>query len=313
MKRKNVSHFAAISMAVLLCSVIMSPAMVNAGEATVNLGSTVNFAVLASSTITNTGSTVISGTAGGDVGLYPGTAVIGFPPGTISDGVIHANDTLASTAQTDLVTAYNDAAGRTFTSDLTGQDLGGKTLTSGVYKFDSSAMLTGTLTLDAEGDPDAAFIFQIGSTLTTASNSIVNLINEAQYCRIFWQVGTSATLGTNSQFIGHIFAMSSITATTGATVQGQLLARNGAVTLDTNIITNGICAAPTSTPAITTTPTPTPTPAPTAAVPTPTIAPTISENESPQTGETGGLGIAGLILIVLAGGSFLYFKKRSLN
>jgi len=213
-----------------------------AAEATVDLGSTENFAVLASSTVTNTGSTVISGSAGGNVGLSSGTSVTGFPPGTISDGAIHIADAVALQAQTDLVVAYNDAAGRTVTSNLTGQDLGGMTLTSGVYKFDSSAQLTGTLTLDAEGDPDAAFIFQIGSTLTTASDSTIVLTGGAVYCRVFWQVGSSATLGTDSQFIGHIFAMTSITATNGAEIQGQLLARTGAVTLDSNIITNGVCA-----------------------------------------------------------------------
>jgi len=218
------------------------PTMSIAAQAKVDLGATSNFAVLAGSTITNTGTTTISGSAGADVGLYPGTSVTGFPPGIVAGGTIYAADAVASLAQTDLGLAYNDALSRTTTMDLTGQDLGGLTLTSGVYTFSSSAQLTGTLTLDAQGDPEAVFIFRIGSTLTTASGSNVNLINSARYCRTFWQVGTSATLGTDSHFAGHIFALTSITANTGASVQGQLLALNGAVTLDTNTITNGICA-----------------------------------------------------------------------
>lgn len=300
-------------MAVLICAMIIAPVKVLAAEATVDLGSTVNFAVLAASTVTNTGSTVISGSAGGDVGVSSGTSVTGFPPGTISDGTIHLGDTAAIQAQTDLVTAYNDAAGRSVTTNLTGQNLGGMILKSGVYRFDSAAQLTGTLTLDAEGDPDAAFIFQIGSTLTTANASSVVLINEAQYCRVFWQVGSSATLGTNSQFIGHIFAMTSITATTGATIQGQLLARTGAVTLDTNIITNGVCVAATPPPdEPTVTPTPpaivtppavvAPTPTPVAITTTPAPVVVAADADVPQTGTGGNSGLfIGLMLLSVAG------------
>lgn len=302
-------------MVVLICAMILAPVKVLAAEATVNLGSTVNFAILAASTVTNTGSTVISGSAGGDVGVSSGTSVTGFPPGTISDGTIHLGDAVAIQAQTDLVTAYNDAAGRSVTTNLTGQDLGGMILKSGVYRFDSAAQLTGTLTLDAEGDPDAAFIFQIGSTLTTANASSVVLINEAQYCRVFWQVGSSATLGTNSQFIGHIFAMTSITATTGATIQGQLLARTGAVTLDTNIITNGVCAAATpppeeSEPVVTPTPpaivTPpavvAPTPTPVAITTTPAPVVVAADADVPQTGTNSSSGLfIGLMLLSVAG------------
>jgi hypothetical protein len=282
-----INRLIATSLAILLCYVLLPSVTVKASEPPVELGSTVNFAVLAGTTVTNTGSSVISGSAGGDVGVSPGSAITGFPPGTISDGTVHSNDALAIEAQTDLITAYNDAAGRSVTTDLSGQDLGGMTLTSGVYLFTSSAQLTGTLTLDAEENPDAAFIFQIDSTLTTAEDSIISLINEAQYCRVFWQVGSSATLGINSQFIGHILAMTSITATTGATVQGQLLAREGAVTLDSNTITNGVCAAP-----------------------TPTITPTSSPaQESPQTGDSGIYGFSGLILFSLAFGFTFYLKR----
>jgi hypothetical protein len=213
-----------------------------AAEAPVPLGTTSTFAVLAGSTVTNTGATVVDGDAGGDVAVSPGSAITGFPPGTLT-GMTHANDGVAIQAQADLVTAYDNAANRPTTQDLTGQDLGGLTLMPGVYSFSSEAQLTETLTLDAQGDPDAVFIFKIGTALTTASDSTVSLVNGARYCRTFWQVGSSATLGTGSHFVGHLFAMASVTANTGATVQGQLLARSGAVTLDTNNITNGVCAA----------------------------------------------------------------------
>ena len=149
---------------------------------------------------------------------------------------------MAIKAKDDLVTAYNDAAGRTPVTTIP-SELGGRTLTPGTYdSVDGTFKITGKLTLDAKGDPNGVFVFKTASTLVTASASDVNLINSARFCRTFWQVGSSATLGTNSHFVGHIFAMQSITATTGATVQGQLLARNGAVTLDTNTITNGFCA-----------------------------------------------------------------------
>lgn len=295
----------------MLAVVFAAPAKSYAAEAAVNLGTTGTFAVLAGSTITSTGATAISGSAGGDVGLSPGSAVIGFPPATISDGLMHTADAIAIQAKADLVTAYNDAAGRTTTTDLTGQALGGITLTAGVYSFDTSAQLTGTLTLDGQGDPEAVFIFKIGSTLTTASGSLVNLINGARYCRVFWQVGTSATLGTTSTFAGHILAMESITATTGAMVQGQLLARNGAVTLDTNIIINGVCEV---------VPTPTTTAAPTTTVlPTTTIV--TATTVTPTTTTPGGqlpntatpwytilIAGAGLLLI-----GALVFKSRKIN
>jgi len=328
-----VSRSASVCLAVILCTFFASPGTVRAAEATVNLGTTASFAVLAGSTITNTGSTVISGSAGGDVGVWPGASATGFPPATVSDGSIHLGDAVAQQAQSDLTIAYDDAASRTVTQNLTDQDLGGMTLVSGVYAFDSSAQLTGTLTLDAENNPDAAFIFQIGSTLTTASNSTVNLINGAQYCRVFWQVGSSATIGTGSQFIGHIFALTSITATTGATVQGQLLARNGAVTLDTNTITNGVCAAPTPTPTPTVSPTPVPTVTPTPTVsptpeatttptvspaPTATTAPTASPTPTSdtgvtKTGEMGGVGFIGVGLLFVVGGLAIFLRRRRVN
>jgi len=199
------------------------------------LGSAGSFAVLAGSTVTNTGPSVI---LTGNLGVSPGSAVTGFPPGTVNaPGVIHAADAVAATAQSDLTTAYNALAGLAPTSVLTGMDLGGLTLTSGVYFFASSAQLTGTLTLNAMGDPNAFWVFQIGSTLTTASNSsVINAGNNALY----WQVGSSATLGTDTDFSGNIVALTSITMTTDADILcGSALARNGAVTMDTNTISTG--------------------------------------------------------------------------
>lgn len=203
----------------------------------VDLGKANNFAVLAGSTITNTGSTIING---GDVGLSPGTAITGFPPGVVSfPYTIHAADAVALMAKADLTTAYNAAAGLALTKDLTGQDLGGLTLTPGVYFFSSSAQLTGTLTLNDQGNPDAVFVFQIGSTLTTASDSSVVSINDPSTpgISVFWQVGSSATLGTGTDFQGNILADTSITANTDVTVDGRLLAETGAVTLDEDTIT----------------------------------------------------------------------------
>ena len=155
-----------------------------AQAAAVDLGTAAAFGVLASSTVTNTGASVI----GGDVGVSPGTAITGFPPGSFT-GTEHAGDAVAAKAQADASTAYNVAAGLASTDNLTGQDLGGLILTPGVYTFSSSAQLTGTLTLNGEGNPNAVFIFQIGSTLTTASASDVNLINGASGANVFWQVG----------------------------------------------------------------------------------------------------------------------------
>jgi hypothetical protein len=149
---------------------------------------------------------------------------------------------VAAQAQADLVAAYNSASGQTGAVTVSG-DLGGRTLAPGVYNSASSLGLTGTLTLDGQGNPDAVFIFQIGSALTTASASNVNLINGAQACNVFWQVASSATLGTNSNFTGTLLAMQSITATTGTVVNGRMLARNGAVTLDINSVTRPICTA----------------------------------------------------------------------
>jgi hypothetical protein len=215
----------------------VAPAQQSDGDP-VLLGTTESFAVLGGTTVTNTGSSVISG----DVGVAPGLAVTGFPPGTVNNGTIRRGDEVAAQAQADLTTAYDDAAGRTPTEEVD-TELGGQTLTTGVYDSASGTFgITGDLTLDGEGDPDAVFIFQTESTLITASASQVVFINGAQACNVFWQVGSSATLGTSSSFAGNILALTSITATTGATVDGRLLARNGAVTLDSNTIAQSECA-----------------------------------------------------------------------
>lgn len=222
-----------------------------AAQSPVGLGTAASFAVLAGTTVTNTGPSVITG----DLGVSPGSAVTGFPPGTVI-GAQHAADAVALQAQNDLTTAYNDAAGRTPATSVAG-DLGGRTLVSGVYKSTSSLGLTGAVTLNAQGDPSAVFIFQVASTLITASASHVDLINGAQACNVFWQVGSSATVGTGSAFAGNILALTSITVTTGSTIDGRALARNGAVTLDDDVITAPTCETPPPPP-----PTPTPTPTP---------------------------------------------------
>jgi hypothetical protein len=210
--------------------------------AQISLGTAQSFGVLGGSTVTNTGATTVNG----NVGVSPGTAVTGFPPGVIIGGAIHNNDAVAVQAQNDLTIAYNDIASTPCTVDLTGQNLGGLTLTPGVYCFSSSAQITGALTLNALGNPNALFLFKIGSTLTTASGASVTVINGGSSCnRVFWQVGSSATIGTGTSFAGDILALTSITLTTGANTSGRVLARNGAVTLDTNNVnTCGVLVCP---------------------------------------------------------------------
>lgn len=221
----------------------------NAKAATnIDLGAADSFAVLGGSTITNTGSSVITG----DLGISPGSSVTGFPPGTVIGGAIHTADATANLAQVALTSAYI-AADQPCTQNLTGQDLGGLILTPGVYCFDTSAQLTGSLTLNAVGNADAVFIFKVGSTLTTASGSSVVMINDAQACHVFWQIGSSATFNTNTNFKGNTLALVSITLNTGTNIDGRVLARNGAVTLDTNNVTTPICLAATTTTTTTTT------------------------------------------------------------
>ncbi len=185
--------------------------------------------------MTNTGPTVIIG----NLGLNPGTSVTGFPPGAVTGGAIHINDMLAIQGQASAAIAYGQLAGQAFDTNLTGQDLGGLTLLPGVYRFDTAAQLNGTLTLDTGGDPNAAFHFQIGTDVTTGTNSAIVLmgLNGAVNQNVFWQVGSSATLGTATSFYGSLLAFTSITLNTGVTLDyGRVLALNGAVTLDSNSI-----------------------------------------------------------------------------
>lgn len=210
--------------------------MASAGPAPIPLGASGSFATLAGSTVTSVGATQLNG----DLGVSPGTGVTGFPPGIVT-GSIHAGDDAAAQAKNDLLTAYNDGAGRLGAAVLPG-NLGGLTFTPGLYKNSTSTMISGTgangiLTLDAQGDPNAVFIFQMGSTLTTDSSTQVVLSGGAKAANVYWQVGSSATLGTTSIFKGNILADQSITLTTGATLEGRALTRVGAVALDSNTIT----------------------------------------------------------------------------
>jgi hypothetical protein len=220
----------------LAIGLVASPA--DADQAPVGLGTAASFAVLAHTTVTNTGPSTISG----DLGVSPGTAVTGFPPGIVISGTQHVTDAVAAQAQLDVTTAYNDAAGRLPVTSVSA-DLTGQTLAPGVYGGPTLG-LTGTVTLDAQNNPAAVFVFKAASTLITATSSVVALTGGATACNVYWQVGSSATLGTNSTFVGSVMALASVTANTGATISGRLLARTGAVTLDDNTITKPTCTTP---------------------------------------------------------------------
>jgi len=248
MKRNYAKYLNILVIVAVVLTAVLSATSPALAATEPSLGTAAAFAVLGGSAITNAGSTTIAG----DVGISPNGAssVTGFPPGSYT-GTLHAADAVALQAQNDVTTAYNTLAGQAYDVDKTGQDLGGQTLPPGVYRYSTSAQLTGTLTLDAQGNPNAVFIFQIGSTLTTASGSRVVVINGGSNCKVYWQVGSSATIGTTTAFAGNILALTSITLNNGATLAGRALARNGAVTMDTNNI--AIC--PASCPTITLAPT----------------------------------------------------------
>jgi type VI secretion system secreted protein VgrG len=202
------------------------------------LGAAENFAVLGGSTVTNTGGSTVTG----DLGVYPGSSVTGLGSMTLN-GTLHLTDTAAQMGQSAAGAAYIGLAAMAYTTNLTGQNLGGLVLKSGIYHFDSAAQLSGMLTLDAQGNSNAFWVFQIGSTLITADSSSVRVINagsgSGSNSGLFWQVGSSATLGTGTSFEGNILALTSITMNTAAMIEyGRALALNGAVTMDTNTINN---------------------------------------------------------------------------
>jgi len=278
---------------------------------TVPLLSAANYSVIAYATVTNTGPSVLNNS----VGLSPGTDVVGFPPGIVTPpAIIDATTPTAAQAKLDLTAAYVDAAGRPLNATVT-SDLTGLTLVGGVYAGPSKSPLSlaGTLVLDGEGNPNSVFIFQTDSTLITGSASTVSLINGAQECNVFWQVGSSATLGTGSVFAGNILALTSIAVTTGVTVHGRALAQNGEVTLDNDVFTSPTCdlttpvttttavGGGTTAPADTTPPTSPPGTAPPGTGPTGTI---------PRTGSQSGTTLLLAAAALALGAAATRFARR---
>jgi len=284
---------------IAVCLVFAAIPIGIAQAAPVNLATAQPFVVLSGAGATNTGPSVLNG----DLGVSPGTSLSGFGAPAVVNGAVHANDGVAAQAQADLTTAYNVAAGQAISpgNELTGQNLGGLTLTPGAYGFSSSAELTGQLTLDAQGDPNAQFVFVIGTTLVTESASSVILTNGASPCNVYWKVGSSATFGSGTAFEGNVLALETISMTSGVTFLGRALARNGEVTLINDTLTAPQCSTP-STPGTggggTTTTTTTPvggTPVATTPVGSTPVAP-VKKKGTPKapTGGTGG-GTATLI------------------
>ncbi|MDP1624922.1 MAG: ice-binding family protein [bacterium] len=228
---------------ILISTLVSSPVAYAVGPTAVGFGTAGGFAVLAGSAITNTGLTVING----DIGISPDNTVTGFGPGIVN-GVQYIADSTALSAKAALVTAYNDAAGQTPVTTIP-SELGATTIGPGIYdSADGTFQITGALRLDASGNPGAVFIFKSASTLITAVSSSIVLEGDAQACNVFWQVGSSATLGVNSTFKGSLLALTSVTLDTGAEVEGRVLAQNGAVTLDSNVVSVPDCASVTPDP-----------------------------------------------------------------
>ena len=216
---------------------------VAAQAAPVNLATASPFVVLGGTTVTNTGPSVLNG----QLGVAPGTALVGFGLPAVVNGATHDNDAVASQAQSDLTTAYTAAAAAAPATDLSNTNLGNRTLTAGAYRYTASAQLTGPLTLDAQNNPNAQFVFAITSALITAPASSVVLINGASPCNVYWQVGSSATLDTTTAFQGNLMALTDISLKNAASVRGRLLARNGQVSLINNLIDGSMCGTSTST------------------------------------------------------------------
>ena len=271
--------------------------------ATVPLATSANYSVLGATTVTNTNPSVL----GQSVGLSPGSSIVGFPPGIVlAPATIEAANAATLQAQNDLTIAYVDAANRPVEFTQTNPDLVGQTLIPGVYAATAKAPLglSGQLVLDGQNNPNAVFIFQTDSTLITSSASSIQLINGASECNVFWQVGSSATLGSGSVFVGNILALTSVTVESAVVVHGRALARNGAVTLDNDTFTQPSCSPSTAT-------------APTTTVPATTLPPAgsstsivITDITLPQTGRTTNTTTAIALFALLLGITSLAVARR---